>query len=180
MFFRFLNKQYCVVKLNFILVYPYRFLAIVVSDNEFKTKKMLFNSGIKLSHNMCSAFLCVHVLYFMIITPHIQIIYYIKKGWRIGNTYIVCFFFCFAEKKQKKYTFLKCRPLWKNRDSNPPDLTCCLPLSWFVLDSPDLFWKQGKQLLILRIFLWCECETLCITLSYPILFLSKSLHWTPP
>ena len=90
--------------------------------------------------------------------------------------YIYCLFFPLfrRKKKPKKYIFLKCRPLWKNRDSNPPDLTCCLPLSWFVLDSPDLFWKQGKQLLILRSFLWCECETLCITLSYPIISLQVS------
>ena len=39
-FFRFLNKLNIVwFKLNFNLVYTFRFLAVVVSDNEFKTKK---------------------------------------------------------------------------------------------------------------------------------------------
>ena len=39
-FFRFLNKLNIVsFKLNFIMVYTFRFLAIAVSGNEFKTKK---------------------------------------------------------------------------------------------------------------------------------------------
>ena len=81
--------------------------------------------------------------------------------------YVYCLFFLlFCWKKQKKYIFLKCRPLWRNRDSNPPDLTCCLSLSRFVLDSPDLFWKQGKQLLILRFFCDVSVRPYYTFLSY--------------
>lgn len=63
MFFRFLNKLNIVrFKINFILVYPCRFLAIVVSDNEFKTKKnvILFRDKIepqRVQHlPMCACF----------------------------------------------------------------------------------------------------------------------------
>ena len=78
----------------------------------------------------------------MIITPHIQIIYYIQKGWRIGNTYIVCFFLCFAEKKTKEIyisemsTFMKkqrFQPSWFNM--LPSALLICIRFSWFILKT---------------------------------------------
>ena len=105
----------------------------------------------------------------------LQIIYYIQKGWRIGNTYIVCFFFCFAEKKTKEIyisemsTLMKkqrFQPSWFNM--LPSALLICIRFSWFILKT------RKTILLILRIFLWCECETLCITLSYPIISLQVS------
>lgn len=111
----------------------------------------------------------------MIITPHIQIIYYIQKGWRIGNTYIVCFSFVSQKKKTKEIyisemsTFMKkqrFQPSWFNM--LPSALLICIRLSWFILKT------RKTILLILRIFLWCECETLCITLSYPIISLQVS------
>ena len=60
-----------------------------------------------------------------------------------------------------------------SRDFHPPNLMCCLPLSRFLLDSPDLSRNsenKGKKMLIFSILLQFEGETLRITLSYPILY----------
>ena len=54
--------------------------------------------------------------------------------------------------------------------SPDPDLTCFLPLSRFLPDSPDLSWNfenMEKNSLPKFFFLSSECKTLRITLSYP-------------
>ena len=50
-------------------------------------------------------------------------------------------------------------------DRVSPFFMCCLPLSRFLSDSPDLSWNsENKEKNCLS-----ECKTLCITLAYPIM-----------
>ena len=89
------------VKLNFILVYPCRFLAIVVSDNEFKTKKnvILFRDKIepqRVQHlPMCACFVIYD--YYPSYTDNIL---HSKRltYWK----YIYCLFFLLFRRKKNK------------------------------------------------------------------------------
>ena len=48
-----------------------------------------------------------------------------------------------------------------SRDSNPPDLMCCLPLSQFLSDSTDTSWNsENKEKNCLSNFLQSDCKTL--------------------
>ena len=70
-----------------------------------------------------------------------------------------------------------------SRHSDPPNLMCCLLLSWLLSDSPDLSWNsENKEKIAYLKHFFCDLRVkfyIIITLCYPIMSLPVSPLNTP-